>query len=221
MDREILLGHLSAPGQKWPLEEYTWGWDWFGWGQMRRDPYPMLGNGQWILCYIINLLIQPAHIIGCFFHKEEGKREQTLGPTPVHPCEFPQSSLWFLPQCSVIHELRHTLNTTSLTLEASFWVGGSQALSSDQLAKTWGDSQHHRRFHNLWGWLTEPREVLYFIAQFTVKNANGDQPGQGQEGPEYALPVSSGFVTVSVCQCVTTSQGGLCMSWVARVFTEF
>lgn len=39
------------------------------------------------------------------------------------------------------------------------------------------------------------------MTQFTGKDTNGDQPGQGQEGPEYALPVSSGFVTVLARQC--------------------
>ena len=109
---------------------------------------------------------------------------------------------------------------TSLASEASFWVGGSQALSSDQLAKIWGASQHHLRFHSLWRWLTEPREVLYFMTVH-IKDADGDEPGQGQEGPEYALPLSLGFGTVSARQCVTTIQGSRCTSWVARVLTEF
>ena len=34
-----------------------------------------------------------------------------------------------------------------------------------------------------------------------IKDADGDEPGQGQEGPEYALPLSLGFGTVSTSVC--------------------
>lgn len=173
----------------------------------------MLGNGQWILCYRINLLLQPCALLDV----SSVTRGATWTNIRAHTRALISPGLSVVSsnvQCN-FHRLRH-LHTWLPSLEVSFWGGVPRPCPLTSWLKSRGipsttsgsticrdDSQNPGKCCTLYSSLERIQ--------------NGDQPGQRPGGAWICSALCPQDLLLCWHQCPPTTQG---KPGVARVYWD-